>query len=170
MKPFRPLRILAIDPGTHHMGVAFFENDSLLYHDVLTINARHSATDILREATSRVGRIIRDLKPNALIFERTFYGKERNEALCGILCEELAALGKKHKLEVTAVSPMTVKKALTGDGHAPKERVAKAVSRRYPELRAYLPGKAQWKKRFHENRFDAVAVGLVVIPRSNGDV
>jgi len=61
---------------------------------------------------------------------------------------------------------MTVKKALTGDGHASKERVAKAVTKRHPELRAYLPGNTKWKKRFQENRFDAVAVGLVATTRN----
>jgi hypothetical protein len=39
--------------------------------------------------------------------------------------------------------------------------VAKAVVARYPELRAYLIHDRKWKERFHENKFDAVALGMM---------
>jgi hypothetical protein len=53
-----------------------------------------------------------------------------------------------------------VKKAICGNGRAGKERVAKEAASHYPELRGYLTQDRAWKERYHQNMFNAVAVGM----------
>jgi len=40
--------------------------------------------------------------------------------------------------------------------------VARAIVRKYPELKVYLTQDRAWKERFHANMFDAVALGMMV--------
>ncbi len=155
-------KILAIDPGTRNMGIALFENGELLYHGVKTIRKRRSPHENLKEARKTVLRLIRDFKPQVLAVEKTFFANNRNSALLNVLGDEIKAIGKRKGLKVVAFAPSAVKKAISGNGWASKEEVARAVVARYPELKAYLGQDRGWKNRFHSNMFDAVAVGMMV--------
>jgi Holliday junction resolvasome RuvABC endonuclease subunit len=165
MSPRLTKRILAIDPGTKFMGVAVFEGTSLLHHTVASIERRQTLHAIMSEARATVRRLITTFRPDVLAFEKTFLGPNRNAVLLNLLSGELLALGKKHRLEVLAVAPSTVKKFMTGNGFATKDTVAKRVLDRYPDLAPYLTPGPKWKRRFHENMFDAVAVGVWAIGR-----
>ncbi len=48
-----------------------------------------------------------------------------------------------------------------GNGRASKEAVARVVVAKYPEINAYLTQNRKWKEEFHQNMFDAVALGIV---------
>ena len=61
-----------------------------------------------------------------------------------------------------AYSPSTVKKFICGNGRAGKYDVARVVVSKYPELKVYLTQDRAWKERFHQNMFDAVALGMMV--------
>ena len=54
-----------------------------------------------------------------------------------------------------------MKKFTCGNGKASKREVARVVVSRFPELRVYLTQDRAWKERFHQNMFDAVAVGVM---------
>jgi Holliday junction resolvasome RuvABC endonuclease subunit len=69
-------------------------------------------------------------------------------------------LGKRKGLEVLGYAPSTVKKFICGNGHASKKEVARVIIAKYPELKVYLTQDRAWKEKFHQNMFDAVAVGL----------
>jgi activator of 2-hydroxyglutaryl-CoA dehydratase len=62
-------RILAIDPGTRHMGVALLEDGKLIYHGVKVIKKQKTPHATLKEARKVVLRIINDLKPDVLVFK-----------------------------------------------------------------------------------------------------
>jgi len=55
-----------------------------------------------------------------------------------------------------------VKKAICGNGHASKYEVARVIASRFPELKVYLTQDRKWKEAYHQNMFDAVALGVVV--------
>jgi hypothetical protein len=57
-------------------------------------------------------------------------------------------------------SAQIVRKHLIGNGWASKEEVARAIARRFPQLRIYLSQDRRWKERYWHNLFDAVALGL----------
>ncbi len=156
-------RILAIDPGTRLMGVAVLDHGDLVYHGVETLGRAGSPHERLREGRRIVSRMLRDFRPGVLALEKTFFAKSRNTALLNVFADEIQALGRKRKLSVVSFAPSTVKKHVTGDGQATKAEVARAVIKRFPELRAYLTPDRKWKARYHSNRFDAVAVGMTAL-------
>ncbi len=154
-------RILAIDPGTKYMGVAFLDNGSLIYSGVKVIPSRTSPHEILQTARKMILRLIKDYRPQMLIVEKTFFGSNRNETLLNVLFDEIKNVGRRKRLHVLCYAPNTMKKCICGDGRASKEEVDRVVIAQYPELRVYLTQDRKWKTRFHQNMFDAVALGMM---------
>jgi len=154
-------KILAIDPGTIEMGIAFLEGEKLIYHGVKVIKKRKSPHVTLKEGRKVVLRLINDFRPNILVVEKTFFANNRNASLLNVFDDEIRAIGKRKGLKVISYAPNTVKKMICGNGRAAKEDVAKAIVSLYPELKVYLVQDRKWKERYHQNMFDAVALGVV---------
>lgn len=154
--------MLAIDPGTRHMGVAILDSGTLIYHGVETIPKGHSPHETLKAGRKTVLRFINDFKPDILSIEKTFFANNRNSALLNVFADEIRAVGKRKGVMVRTFAPSAVKKAVSGNGWAKKDEVARAVVARYPELKPYLGQDRKWKSRYHSNRFDAVAVGMMM--------
>lgn len=158
-------KILAIDPGTKHIGVAFLEEGRLIYYGVKVVRRRNSPAEILRECRKIILRLIKDFKPTTIVVEKTYFAnsKNRNSSLLNVFVDEIRIIGKRKGLKVIAYAPSTVKKAICGNGRASKKEVAKVVIARYPELNVYLNQDRAWKERYHQNMFDAVALGVVFV-------
>jgi len=161
-----PARILAIDPGTKYMGVAFLDNGALIYSGVKVIRNRRSPHEIIQTCRKIILRLISDYRPQALVVEKTFFANNRNSALLNVLFDEIKNIGKRKNLPVICFAPSTMKKTICGNGLATKEEVARVVIARYPELKVYLTQDRKWKERFHQNMFDAVALGMMEIGNS----
>jgi Holliday junction resolvasome RuvABC endonuclease subunit len=155
-------RILAIDPGTRHLGVALLENGRPKYQGVKTITDRTSAEAILREGHKLMRGLIRDYRPTILAVEKTFFGKSRNVALLNVLADEIVATGKRSKIQVIRLAPTTIRKQLCGNGRATKEDVMRVVIAKFPEFKVFATQDRKWKDAYHRNMFDAMALGLVV--------
>jgi Holliday junction resolvasome RuvABC endonuclease subunit len=155
-------RILAIDPGTRHMGVAVLDGSRLIYHGVESLPKGRSPHETLDAGRKTVLRYINDFKPEILVIEKTFFANNRNSALLNVFADEISAVGKRKGLMVRPFAPSVVKKAVCGNGWAKKDEVARAVVVQYPELKPYLGQDRKWKSRYHSNMFDAVAVGMMV--------
>lgn len=158
-------RILAIDPGTKYMGVALLDNGALIYSGVKVIHNRRSPHEIIKTCREIILHLINDYRPWALVVEKTFFANNRNSALLNVLFDEIKIIGKRKNLQIICFAPSTVKKAICGNGLASKEDVARVVIAKYPELKVYLTQDRKWKERFHQNMFDAVALGMVYIKR-----
>ncbi len=154
-------KILAIDPGTREMGVAFLEGDKLVYHGVKSIKRGRTPNETLQEGRKAILRLIDDLKPEVLVVEKTFFANNRNSALLNVFVDEIMAIGRRRKLRVIGIAPNTVKKFICGNGRASKEEVARVIVSKYPELKVYINQDRKWKERYHQNMFDAVALGVV---------
>ena len=154
-------RILAIDPGTRHMGVALLDGGRLIYHGVKDIPGVGSPHDRLKEARRTVLRLIRDFRPNVLAIEKAFFANNRNVALLNVLVDETRTIAKRKGLAVVSFAPSTVKKFTCGNGRASKRQVARVVVAKYPQLGVYMTQDRKWKERYHQNMFDAVAIGMM---------
>ncbi len=152
--------VLAIDPGTRHIGFAFFEGKQLVHYGVKTISVNNSPNEKLVAGRRLILRLIRDFKPRKLVIEKTFFANNRNSALLNVLGDEIRALGKSHGLAVQALAANTVRKFVCENGSASKDEVAKVCVARFPELRPYLSSDRKWKEQYHRNMFDAVALGM----------
>ena len=158
-------RILAIDPGTKWMGVAFLENEQLVYHGVKVIKRGDSPHENLQNARKAVLRLIKDYQPNTLAAEKVFFSNNRHGSLMKVLFEEIKAIAKRKGLKFISFPPSSIKKFITGNGWANKFEVAYSVAKKYPELKVYLTQDREWKERFHQNMFDAVALGIMAIKK-----
>jgi crossover junction endodeoxyribonuclease RuvC len=158
-------KILAIDPGTREMGIALLEDRRIIYHAVKVIPKKRTPHETLSEGRKTVLRLINDWQPDTLAIEKTFIRNSRNAALLNVLADEIRAIGKRKGLEVLGFAPNTVKKFVCGNGHASKEEVARAIIATYPDLKVYLTQNRAWKAKFHQNMFDALAVGLTATSR-----
>jgi crossover junction endodeoxyribonuclease RuvC len=156
-------KILAIDPGTKEMGVAFLEGNTIVYHEVITIPIKKMPHESLREGRRTVLRLINDFRPRILAVEKTFFANNRNAALLNVFVDEIRAIGKRKGLRVVGYAPNTVKKYICGNGRASKEEVAKAVVSKYPDMKVYLTQDRKWKEAYHHNMFDAVALGIMTV-------
>jgi len=56
-------KILAIDPGTREMGIAFLEKGKLIYHGVKNIKKGKSPHETLKKGRKVVLRLIKDFNP-----------------------------------------------------------------------------------------------------------
>jgi len=154
-------RILAIDPGTRLMGIAFLDGGQLIYHTVKVIAKGQSPQQTLQRARDSVLRLINDLDPQVVAVERTFFNQNRNTALLNVLFDEIRSIAKRKKLTFVSYAPSTIKKFTCGNGRADKSQVAAVVVSKFPELKVYLTQDRAWKERFHQNMFDAVALGIM---------
>jgi len=157
------IRVLAIDPGTRVIGIAFLEGKELIYYGVKTIRKRRSPHETLKAARKVVLRLIRDFRPQVLVVEKAFFANNRNASLLNVFVDEIRAIGRRKGLKVVGYAPSTVKKFICGNGRASKGDVARNIVSRYPELKVYLTQDRAWKERYHQNMFDAVALGAVYV-------
>jgi len=154
-------RILAIDPGTRHMGVAVLEYGKLVYYGVEIIKKQKSPHETLREGRKVILRLINDLKPRVLAVEKTFFANNRSAALLNVFADEIRAIARRKGLKVISLAPSTLKKFTCGNGRASKFQVATIIVSKFPELKVYLTQDRAWKERFHQNMFDAVALAVM---------
>jgi Holliday junction resolvasome RuvABC endonuclease subunit len=80
-----------------------------------------------------------------------------------VLFDEIRALARRKKLTFVSYAPSTIKKFTCGNGRADKKQVATVVVSRFPELKVFLSQDRAWKERFHQNMFDAVALGIMTM-------
>ena len=158
-------RILALDPGTKEMGIALLDDGKLIYYGVKVIKNRKSPHENLEEGRKAVLRLIKDFKPQVLVVEKAFFANNRNISLLNVFVDEIRAIGRRKKLRVIGYAPSTVKKYICGNGRASKKEVARVVVAKYPELKVYLTQDRAWKEEYHQNMFDAVALGIIVKAR-----
>ena len=164
--PKKNLRILAIDPGTRLMGVAFLDDGKLVYHGVKVIGKGSSPQETLQRAKSTILRLIQDFDPHILAVEKAFFGMNRNASMLNVLVDEIRSIAKRRKLKLVSYAPSTVKEFTCGNGKASKKDVARVVVSRFPELKVYLTQDRAWKERFHQNMFDAVAIAVMAATRA----
>jgi len=153
-------RILAIDPGTRHVGIAVLQGSHLVYHGVLTMPHRRALEAVRRNTSVLMHELLQDFRPTILAIEENSIGSNRAKSRLHAVVSEILRTGRRERLEVVTKTASTVKKLVTGNGRASKEEVARAVAQCYPELKAYLRQTAKWRARYHGNMFDAVALGL----------
>ena len=155
-------RILAIDPGTRAMGIAFLDDSKLIYHGVKTIKKGKSPQETLKTGKRIILRLIEDFRPNTLVVEKAFFANNRNATLLNVLVDEIKLIAQRKRLKVLSFAPNTVKKQICGYGRASKMDVARVIVSKFPELKVYLTQDRDWKERYHQNMFDAVALGMMV--------
>ena len=155
-------KILAIDPGTRYMGIAFFDKDELIYHNVCVIEGK-SSQDKLKEGKRIILRLIRDFRPNVVVVEKAFFENHKTASLLNVFVDEIKSIAKKRNLKLMSFAATTVRKFIGGNGNADKKALREVIVSRIPKLKVYLTQDRVWKERYHQNMFDAIGLGLMAL-------
>jgi Holliday junction resolvasome RuvABC endonuclease subunit len=150
---------LALDPGLRELGYAVLSGQELLTSGVLSLRAVPPSRR-LRKVRASLDAWTRAYRPHTLVLEHI--PRRPLDSLAGLpaLGRLLRRSANRGHLKVVEYSVKSVRQTVVGDGWAGKRDVARALSRKFSELRVHLTQDRKWKERYWQNMFDAVALAL----------
>lgn len=124
--------ILGVDPGTTIMGFGIIKVEgkkiSCLQLNELKLSQYESHYMRLGHIYTRTSELIETYKPDEMALEAPFFGKNVQSMLKLGRAQGVAiAAGIAHDLAIFEYSPRKIKMAITGNGNASKEQVAKML-------------------------------------------
>lgn len=124
--------ILGIDPGTTVMGYGLLKVDgqalSVIQYGVIHLSKYNSHALKLQKIFHRVTSIIEEYMPDEMALEAPFYGKNVQSMLKLGRAQGVAmAAALTREIPITEYAPKRVKQAVTGNGNASKEQLAKML-------------------------------------------
>ncbi len=134
--PVTPGRILlGIDPGTRAAGYGLIEANGttlrLVDCGVLKGPAKANIAERLKNIFAGLEEVVTAHRPIAAAIEETFAGVNPKSAIAMGQGRGVALLAlARASIPIMELSPTEIKKAVTGNGHASKEMVARMVCAR----------------------------------------
>ena len=124
--------ILGIDPGTTIMGFGIIKTTKnemeLIQMNELHLKKYHNHFLKLKKIFSRTIELIDEFNPDEIAIEAPFFGKNVQSMLKLGRAQGVAmAAGLSREVVITEYSPKKIKMAITGNGNASKEQVAKML-------------------------------------------
>lgn len=124
--------ILGLDPGSLHTGYGLVEKSGSALEAVdwgrISLPRRHSLVTRLTDLVESMDVLLEGSTPDLVVLETPFHGHNSRSLI--VLAQArgalLACLGRR-RLEVLEYSPAEVKSAVTGNGRADKQQVARMV-------------------------------------------
>lgn len=128
------MTILGIDPGVATVGFGIIKvsggKQSLLRYGVITTPAGMRLALRLTQIKTDVTELITTFKPDAIAVEELFFNTNLKTAIA--VAHGRAAIilaGEEHGIPMYEYTPLQVKKAVAGYGHATKTQVMEMVRR-----------------------------------------
>ena len=159
MTTVSPTRILAVNPGIEHVGIALLEGDRLLWYGVKAIPSPRTISAVRLAVQQRLAAIMEKYGPQILVVEEPFYAQSLLSKNLITLTRGIKAWGKLRGLTVRSYTPPEVKAFFCRDQRT-KQSLAEAMIEKYPFLNryfSYLP----LRRRYWFHVFDAVGLGLM---------
>jgi crossover junction endodeoxyribonuclease RuvC len=124
--------IMGIDPGTTVMGYGIISTSGqavkLVVLGVLALHKYEDHYVKMQRIFERVTQLIDEYKPNEMAIEAPFYGKNVQSMLkLGRAQGTAIAAALARQIPITEYAPRKIKLAITGQGAASKEQVAKIL-------------------------------------------
>lgn len=123
---------MGIDPGSHRLGIGCIQKAGntfdLIWADVLEAPTKESFFDRLEKLNERFVKILKELSPDEVAVEDTFFARNAKSAFRLGIARGVAigaCLGKG--IRIFEYSPTQVKSVVTGYGRADKDQVKKMV-------------------------------------------
>lgn len=169
---------MGIDQGIANLGYCIIqasENENkLLYYGLIKTSSKVPQPKRIVEIVDTLMDIVQKYQPCELICEKLFCnppkpkdvnGHQRNKSASIVSTNTVSGLisyiaGKNDK-EFIDISPMTVKKVITGTGKATKEEVRESVLKLYPELKDI---------KLTEHTIDSIAIATARIKQKEASV
>ena len=136
------MRVLGLDPGSRRTGFGLVERSGnrlhCILHGTVAPAARLGLASRLLDIATRVGEVMEQERPDAVVVEQAFYHESaRSTLVLGHVRGALLVAAAQRGLPVAEYSPREIKLGVTGSGAAAKQQVAFMV-RRLLDLRGSL--------------------------------
>lgn len=131
--PNPPKIILGIDPGSNVLGYAFLQvhgkkKPRVITMGILDMRQKENQAEKLAHIFEELQRLIQLYEPTDASIEAPFYGKNVQAMLKLGRAQGAAMVAIAHQgLQLEEYSPRSIKKAVTGNGAATKEQVARML-------------------------------------------
>lgn len=127
------MKVLGVDPGTYTTGFGVVQMDGsalrLLDHGLISASKGLKAPKRLKKMYDSLQEIMFKEKPDVVVIEDVFYGKNFRTALKIGEVRALAMLtAVNHNVDVVEYPPARIKEAVVGHGRAAKPQVQKMVA------------------------------------------
>ena len=151
--------ILALDPGLRELGFAVMTGPKVVASGVRPLYLTPSRFRV-GEARRTLLQLLKAHRPQLVILERTNTHPTGTFNSVHLLARSLLRMCIRRGIRTATYATQTVRKAITGNGNAPKREVAKILAARFPSLHVYVTQDKKWKERFWQNLFDALALAV----------
>jgi len=132
--------ILGIDPGTREMGLAVLRGRELRYFGVRTLRNGTRPYDVIGQARRIVLAVIERQAPDIVAIEEPLMLPTKRAALMSVIVQELRGRAEELGLEVIELSPLSVRRRVTGNPRATKIEVAEILARSgFEQLKPLIP-------------------------------
>jgi crossover junction endodeoxyribonuclease RuvC len=126
------MRILGIDPGTAIVGFGVIDVDgqkkTMIDAGVIRTPAHQSLELRLETIYSEINEIIKANKPEVMVIEKLFFGRNVTTAISVSHARGVVLLaGQLAGLQIEEFTPLQIKQALSGTGAADKKQVQEMV-------------------------------------------
>jgi crossover junction endodeoxyribonuclease RuvC len=126
------MKILGIDPGIGRCGWAVIEAQAAKYKaqsfGCIETSPKKETPERLKEIYAEISKLIKTYEPDALAIEELFFNTNAKTAfVVGQARGVILLAAAQNNLEIAIYTPLQVKMALTGYGHAEKSQVGKMV-------------------------------------------
>jgi len=133
-KKFKERVILGVDPGTNIMGYSILQiknaKPQVIQYGVIKLSKYSNYQLKLNAIQERISQIIESYLPDELAIEAPFYGKNAQSMLkLGRAQGVVIGCALRFGLSFTEYAPKKIKLAVTGNGNASKEQVAKMLEK-----------------------------------------
>lgn len=149
------MKILGIDPGFDKLGYAFLELEGRKIKKVasglIKTNPNLFLHERIKEIFNRLEKLFREKRPAIVVMEDLFLFKNKKTVINVAQIQGLILLlASQNEANIMILSPLQIKKAITGYGKADKKSVEKML---------YLTLPLEKRKR-EDDETDAIACAL----------
>ena len=126
-------RILGIDPGLQLCGYGVIDFDvrhpKLVDGGVIRLDPKHTVAERLVEIERELDAILAEHRPQTVAVEQLYahYAHPRTAIIMGHARGVILLAAQRRGLAIHEISANRVKKNLTGNGHAKKEQMQRAI-------------------------------------------
>lgn len=170
--------ILGIDPGTKEMGLVVLRGITLKYFGVRTLRNGTRPHDVIGQAKRIVLAIVAQHQPDIVAIEEPLNLPTKRAHLLNVIAEEVRERAIELGMELVALSPMDVRRRLTGDPRATKIEVAEYLVRHgFEQLSEFIPNRParpalglRPRDKYWLHVFDALALARAINSAEHGGV
>lgn len=126
--------ILGLDPGTARVGWGVVETNGFQYESIayglIETDKRTLAEGRLKEIYDAANTLIKKYKPDVISIEDLFFATNAKTAISvGQARGVLLLAAATHHIHTASYAPLSVKRAITGDGKADKRQVQYMITK-----------------------------------------